>query len=349
MEDSMNDETAISGSRWRGVAWGVCRGLGWCGVVVGSLLVFPAGIPWLIAAWLAAYTLLTLRGRRGFAFLAVCGTLLLVKGTTPAPGLLALFVVMLGVIVTGAIHVSRREGRQPSRRFAWISVAALWIAWGVMATDWIVASHIRHAVSFKGNRPIVCLGDSMTSLRVFGGYPQQLQKLVSLPVVDEATPGWSAKQVVETPSGFGDVARHNPQLVIIELGAHDFLRAHRRAETKANLKKIIQASRQMGAEVAMMEVPRAFIYDPFWGLEREIAREEDVELIPDTALRKIFLHSPLLPPASWFGGPYLTDEGGIHPNAAGNKVLAQAVAEALERMYAPKILRTPPTTPSQGN
>jgi lysophospholipase L1-like esterase len=208
---------------------------------------------------------------------------------------------------------------------------------------------VHHPVTLKGNQPIVCLGDSMTSLRVFGGYPGELQKLVSLPVVDEGTCGWSAKQMIETRSGMADVARHNPQVVVIELGGHDFLRFHGRAATKANLKRIIDASRKMGAEVMLMEIPRAYIYDPFWGLEREVAREEDVELIADTAMRTVFLHSPLLPPGSWLGKPYLTDEGGIHPNAAGNRVLAASVAAALEHMYGPAILRTPPATPPRGN
>jgi lysophospholipase L1-like esterase len=77
--------------------------------------------------------------------------------------------------------------------------------------------------------------------------------------------------------------------------------------------------------------------DPFWGIEREIARQEDVELIPDTAMRTIFLRSPMFPPGSWLGEPYLADETGIHPNAEGNKILARSVAEALERLYGPAL------------
>lgn len=328
-----------SAHRFLSALWRSCRILGWFVLVMGSLLVFPNGIPWLIAAWLAAYTLFARKGRRGLVCLGVCAAVLAVKGLTPAPGLLALLAMMLLVIVIGAVHIGQRDERRASWRFVWLSVIVLWIAWGGMTFDWIRATHARHPVASKGNRPIVCLGDSMTSLRAFGGYPQVLQKLVSLPVADEGTPGWSAKQVVETPSGLGDVARHNPQIVVIELGAHDELRSHSRAQTKANLKKIIAACRKMGAEVLLMEFPRGYIYDPYWGVEREIAREEDVELISDTALRVILLHSTILPPGSWLGGPYLTDEGGIHPNAAGNQVLANSVAAALEHLYGPAILQ----------
>ena len=316
-------------NRLRAILRKVCRILGWFVIVTASLFVFPSGIPWLIAAWLLGYTLLAFGGRGGLICLGLCAAVLVAKQLTPAPGLLVLLAVMLAAIGSGLVHVCRREGRRPSRRFVWISVIALWIAWGGMAFDWIWATHIHHSVALKGNRPIVCFGDSMTSLKMFKGYPQVLQKRIALPVVDEATYGWSAKQVVESRTLLTEIARHHAQVMVIELGADDFLNSNTRAETKANLKTIIDASRKMGAEVVLMETPRDYISDPFWGLEREIAREEDVELIPDTTLRIIFLHSPILPPGSWRGPPYLTDEGGIHPNAAGNEVLADAVAAAL--------------------
>ncbi|MGA2257631.1 MAG: hypothetical protein ABSG53_23460 [Thermoguttaceae bacterium] len=76
--------------------------------------------------------------------------------------------------------------------------------------------------------------------------------------------------------------------------------------------------------------------DPYWGLERELAREEDVELASDTAMRRIFLRSTAFPPGSWLGEPYLTDETGIHPNELGKQILAEHVAETLVRMYGPR-------------
>jgi acyl-CoA thioesterase I len=310
----------------------VCRAIGACVVVTASLLIFPDDIPWLIAVWLLAYTLLVLRQRHALVCLGICAAVLVAKRLTPAPGLLTLLAVMLTVFSIGIINL-RRNGPRPSWRFAWLSVIALWIAWAGMTADWFYATHCHHPVTLKGNRPVVCLGDSMTSLGMFGGYPQDLRKRISLPVVDMGTGGWSAAQVVGKL--MPELAQHNPQVVVIELGAHDFLRFHSRAATKKHLITIINASRKMGAEVVLMEISRAYISDPFWGLEREIAREEDVELMSDTALRTIFLHSPLMPPGSWWGGPYLTDESGIHPNAQGNRIIAEQVAEAIERMVGP--------------
>jgi lysophospholipase L1-like esterase len=311
----------------------VCRAVAGCLVVAASLLVFPNAVPWLIAAWLAAFTLLLLFGRRGLVCLGACLVILVAKRPAPAPGLLGLLGVMLVILLLGISQF--RGGRlAPPRRWRWLSVLVLWVAWAGMSLDWFAAAHCRHPVALQAGRPVACVGDSMTSQGVFGGYPRDLQSLVSLPVVNLGVGGISTAQALEY---LPDIARCRPQAVVIELGGHDFLRGYSRASTKANLKTIIAAARQAGAEPVLMEIPRAFLSDPYWGLEREIAREEDVELIPDTALRVILLRSPLFFPGSWLGEPYLADETGIHPNARGNRVLAESVAKALERMYGPHV------------
>ncbi len=311
-----------------------CRAVAACLVVVASLLVFPNAIPWLIAAWLVGYTLLTLFGRRGHLCLIGCLAVLIGKRLTPAPGLLGLMAVMLVITLLSVWHARRREPTT-SRRFAWLSSLVLWIAWGGMTIDWYVAAHCRHPVVFRPDRPLICFGDSMTSLGVFGGYPRNLQGLISIPVVNLGVSGISAKQTAG--EHLLELARLNPQVVVIELGGHDFLNGYSRASTKAYLKEIIETVRQNDAEVVLVEVPRAFISDPYWGLEREIARQEDVELVSDTAMRWIFLRSTAFPPGTWLGEPYLTDETGIHPNERGKEILAESVAAALEHMYGPRI------------
>jgi lysophospholipase L1-like esterase len=259
------------------------------------------------------------------------------KRLTPALGLLELMAIMLALILIGAWRV-HRGSQTTSKRFVCFSLCVLWIAWGGMTIDWYASAHCRHRVLLKPDRPVICFGDSMTSLGALqGGYPRKLQERISLPIVDLGISGVSAKEAME--SCVSELTRHNPQVVVIELGAHDFLRGYSRASTKEHLKRIIDAVRQIDAEVVLLEVPRAFMSDPYWGLEREIARQEDVELVPDTAMRSIFLWSTMFPPGTWLGAPYLTDETGIHPNERGNQILADHVAEALERMYGPGIRR----------
>ena len=313
-----------------------CRAAAACLVVVASLFVFPNAIPWLIAAWLAGYTLLAIFGRRGHLCLIGCLAVLIGKRLAPAPGLLGLMAVMLAIILV-SVWRARRKEPTISRRFSWLSSLVLWIAWGGMTVDWYAAAYCRHPVVFSPDRPVICFGDSMTSVGVFGGYPRNLQDLLSVPVVNLGISGISAKQTAG--EHLLKLAQLHPQVVVIELGGHDFLNGFSRAATKACLKEIIETVRQNDAEVVLMEIPRAFISDPYWGLEREIARQEDVELVSDTAMRWIFLRSTAFPPGTWLGEPYLTDESGIHPNENGKVILAEHVAKALDRLYGPAILK----------
>jgi lysophospholipase L1-like esterase len=74
-------------------------------------------------------------------------------------------------------------------------------------------------------------------------------------------------------------------------------------------------------------------------VERELARHYALELVPDTAIRRLLLSSPTMPPGQWTGGPYLTGDDGLHPNARGNQLLAEYMAAALERIYGPAVRR----------
>jgi lysophospholipase L1-like esterase len=287
----------------------------------------------MIAVWVLAYTALVVCKRSGTICLIACLAILVGKRLTPALGLIVLFAVMLAVILFG-IWSTRRNDRT-TRQFSYLGILILWIAWGGMTFDWYRSAHCRHAVALQPDRPVVCFGDSMTNLGKPGGYPRNLQGLISLPVHNLGIGGISAKETVA--SCLPELTRLNPQVVVIELGGHDFLKGFSRAATKAQLKTIINSVRRIGAEVILVEVPRAFVSDPYWGLEREIAREEDLELVPDTAMRRVFLRSTVFPPGTWLGPPYLTDESGIHPNDRGNQVLAEYVADALERMYGHRI------------
>jgi acyl-CoA thioesterase I len=104
------------------------------------------------------------------------------------------------------------------------------------------------------------------------------------------------------------------------------------------LEEIIRECRLAGAEVILMEIPRGFMFDRYRFLERELARQYDLELIPDTCFRWIILNSKEMPPGAWHSGPHLADDA-LHPNAAGQEHLADKVAETLQRLYGPEICK----------
>jgi lysophospholipase L1-like esterase len=178
----------------------------------------------------------------------------------------------------------------------------------------------------------VCIGDSLTSgLLPDRGYPAQLQELIQLPVINLGQSGITTEGALERLSKVAGVVPP-AQVVIIELGGHDFLKGLTRAATKRNLEQLVDACRALGAEVVLIEIPRGFMTDPFWGLERQIAHEKDVELVADSAIRQLVLWSPISPPGMWAPGSHLSDDG-IHSNLRGSENFARHVANALERMY----------------
>ena len=94
--------------------------------------------------------------------------------------------------------------------------------------------------------------------------------------------------------------------------------------------RIIEACRDNDIAVVMVEIPRSFIRDPWRGLERELARQYDLNLVSDTVIRRFILFSPLIPPGMWLSEHQHLSNDGLHPNKLGNKAFAEAVAIGLE-------------------
>jgi len=324
-----------------------------CLVVAAALLTFPNAIPWMIAGWLAWYSVAVLCGRGGRLPLVLGAACVLFKGVAPAPGLVALAVVAVAVAAAGAL-AGRIPDARWTKRLRRAGILVLWLGWTAMAVDWHTAARSNHPVRLDPGRPVVCLGDSLTSAGPpEGGYPEHLAARLSLPVVNLGQPGINTTQALTL---LPRLVAADPQVVVIELGEHDFLqecqrldkkgtaekltaffRGRARQATKANLQKLIDACRGIGAEVILVEMPRGYMFDLFFGLEREVAREYDLELIPDTMIRRLLLSSPALPPGQWLGGPFLTEPDGVHPSPLGNELIAGYVAEALQRLYGPEM------------
>lgn len=315
--------------------WRIGRTIFLTSLVVISLLTFPSSIPWMIAFWLAWHTVAVAWGKPAWVPLLACVAILLAKRTFWPPALIA-FVCVAVIVATW--RATGRAALTSRPRTKWLATLALWVAWVCVAYEWHAIATCGHAVQFSSSRPIVCLGDSLTSgLLPDRGYPAQLQTLVQPPVINLGQSG------ISTEDGLAQLARLSrvdppAQVVIIELGGHDFLRGKTRAATKANLEEIINACRALDADVVLVEIPRAFMTDPFWGLERQIAYEQDVELVADSAIRQLVLWSPASPPGMWMPDSRLSDDG-IHSNQRGSQYLAEHVAASLERMYGPRIRR----------
>ena len=291
-----------------------------------SLLTFPSVLPWMVAFWLVVHCYLAFQNRPGWTPLAICLIILILK-TVPRTPIILLF----GGVLAFAIFCRLKQDQLPRLlKWRWFSSLIVSVAWMGLLFHWQQIETCNHPNKLDRSRPVVCVGDSLTDgLLPDHGYPAPLRSMIGMPVINLGISG------ISTSQGLGLMQRaldHNPQVVVIELGGHDFLKGRSRDATKANLIKMIDQCRDAGADVILMEIPRGFMFDPFASLEREIAYEKDVQLVSDTWLRQIVLLSPVAPPGKWYPAMRLSDDG-IHSNPKGSHAIAVRVADAIEAMY----------------
>lgn len=328
-----NEEAGLI--RRRSVLRRVCTTVASTVLVIASLLTFPGGIPWMIGGWILGHTLLVSRHRPAWAPLIACLVIVLVKRPYWPPALYVLVVAMLATAAMVRLPASV-SSLATSNHGRTACTCLLWGAWAWLAWAWYSDSHCSRPLVLDKNRPVACIGDSLTSgVPPFGGYPDDLAEQLAVPVVNRGQAGITAEEAL---SSLPELIRARPQSVVVELGGHDFLRGRSRMATRLALERIITTLRDAGAEIVLMEIPRGFLTDPYAGLERELARQYDLELISDSAIRQLVLFSPYAPPGMWIKGRHLSDDG-LHPNSRGNAHLANCVARSLSRIYGREIWR----------
>lgn len=162
-------------------------------------------------------------------------------------------------------------------------------------------------------RTLLVMGDSLSAaygLRTDQGWVALLEqrlieqqrdwRVVNASISGETTAGGAARIDSE-------IAVHSPDLVVIELGANDGLRGLPLQHARANLERMIRASKSAGAEVLLIGMRMPPNYGPaytngFFDLFGELAREHEAAhlpfmLEPIAADRDAFLDDNLHPTA----------------------------------------------------
>ncbi|MBD3814623.1 MAG: arylesterase, partial [Betaproteobacteria bacterium] len=118
------------------------------------------------------------------------------------------------------------------------------------------------------------------------------------------------------------LAEHRPQVVIIELGGNDGLRGQAPAQLQQNLARMVDKSRQAGAEVLLlgMQLPPNYgrrYTEAFAEVFSQVAQDKQVALVP------FFLEG--------VGGvPGMMQADGIHPGEPAQALLLDNVWPSLE-------------------
>jgi acyl-CoA thioesterase-1 len=164
---------------------------------------------------------------------------------------------------------------------------------------------------------IVCFGDSLTA--GFGAgegedYPSVLRAMVDLPVINAGVNGDTTADALRRLDG--DVLRHDPRIVIVTLGANDFLRRTPEEETLANMEAIIDRIQEKGAMVVWAAVKTGFFGDAYQKDFKALAARKRIVLIPD------ILGGILFDPR------YKYDQ--VHPNREGYRIMAERIRRKVE-------------------
>ena len=149
---------------------------------------------------------------------------------------------------------------------------------------------------------IVAFGDSLTygtGAAESESYPAVLAQLIGRGVVRSGVPGETTAQALLRLPGVLD--EHKPRLVIVCLGGNDMLRKLSEAETVSNLRAVVRKVKDGGAPKFYEEIAREF------GIPYEGSVLTGVLYKPD-------LKSDT-----------------IHPNAAGYRKIAEAIAALLRK------------------
>lgn len=163
------------------------------------------------------------------------------------------------------------------------------------------------------HRAIVCLGDSLTAGVGAGpgeDFPALLARALGRPVVNAGVRG-------DTTAGArrrfaADVLTHRPGIVVVCLGANDFMRGATAADAEANLAAIARTAQAAGAMVVLGGFTFPSLAEDWGAMYERVARAEGCLLVP--RLLAGILSDPALK----------SDE--VHPNAKGYAILAERLA-----------------------
>jgi len=163
---------------------------------------------------------------------------------------------------------------------------------------------------------ILAFGDSLThgtGAKAEESYPVILGQLIGRTVVRAGVPG---EQTAGGLARLPDVLdEHRPKLVIVCLGGNDMLRKGTPANIEANLREILKTIKSRGLDALLIGVPAPAVITRPPDFYSKLAKEFDIPYEGDIVTSVLYK-------------PDLKSDP-IHPNAAGYRKMAEAVAELL--------------------
>lgn len=208
------------------------------------------------------------------------------------------------------------------KEFARVSFA-LWIFFGFLFCGIFPSVSVASDVT-----KVLCLGDSLTEgygVLPEEAYPALLEKHLHAnghKNVEVINAGIAGSTTASAWSRLNWQLRAKPKILILALGANDGLRGLSLEEVHDNLERAIVLAQERGVTVLLagMQLPPNYGPDytkKFMSVYAELAQKHRVALIP-------FLLDGVA------GEKEFNQADGIHPNAAGHRIIAETVLRHLE-------------------
>jgi len=173
---------------------------------------------------------------------------------------------------------------------------------------------------------IICFGDSLTEgfgASVGEDYPSRLAEVLDVPVINAGVSGDTTEEALYRLQT--DVLDQDPFLVIVILGANDFLSGRPRKETFGNLEEIVRRIQARGAMVLLTSVQGGLFGDVHQKHYQRIAKKYHTAFLSNIV-------------DGIMTNPSLKSDT-IHPNAAGYQKMADRILEAIKPLLAKRARR----------
>ena len=175
-----------------------------------------------------------------------------------------------------------------------------------------------HIAGLTSQSVIVAFGDSLT----FGSgadeqnsYPALLKGLLGCTVVNAGNPGELSSEGLDRLPGVLD--QYRPSLLLLCHGGNDFLRKNPEEETRSHVRAMVSLAREREIDVVLIGVPKPGLWLSSASFYRDIA-EEFALPYEGKAVAEVLS-----------SGSMKSDY--VHPNEAGYRAIAAAVADLITR------------------
>ncbi len=186
------------------------------------------------------------------------------------------------------------------------------------------------AIRIPSGVNIICFGDSLTQgVGASRGhdYPSLLSQAMGTAVINAGADGDETSDALKRLES--DVLFKDPRMVIVELGANDFLDGQPLEQAFENLDQIVRRIEERGAMVVLVGVAPGPLGDALQPYYNAIINKYHVVFVPKV-LDEIVTN------------PSLLSSDYLHPNDQGYKLIAERIQRVVNPLlYRPKAFRKP--------